>query len=265
MSKYYYHATSDLMTFKDILKDKQIKCARLLGKTFKHDLSSLGFNGLDYISVCNKLDYYDDIYGESSFEQFIYDHFCFIISGEIKCRKLIDAASISISRSLDVTFGVGYNGNEYISLCRLNDDSYQAESAYQVFVRNRYCFIISDEIPAIKSLDINSKEIREQYSKELLTFIKNRDISEIRFSDMKDEWQVKKHIPLQYIVGIGIPKRRLEFYPEYFYSLQRAIALAEIYHFDVVDTSDYKFIEKYETNPSTDYEKEKIKTIVYQR
>lgn len=87
MSKYFYHATSDLKTLKDILQDGEIKSPRLLGKTIRHDLDNLGLNGLDYISVCNKLDNYDDSYGESSFEQFIRDSFCFIISSDIEILK----------------------------------------------------------------------------------------------------------------------------------------------------------------------------------
>ncbi len=190
-------------------------------------------------------------------------------TGEIKCRKLIDREGIKIHRTLEVTLGVGYNGTEYISLCRLNQDSYQGDSAYQIFVRNSYCFIISDDIPAIKPLDISSQEIRKQYSEELLLFVKNRDKSEVRFTNMKDEWQIKMRIPLQYIVGIAIPIRRLKYYPHHFYDIQRAIALAEMYHLDVVDSSAFNFIEKYESSEDpeaeTEKEKGKIKTIVYGR
>lgn len=82
---------------------------------------------------------------------------------------------------------------------------------------------------------------------------------------MKDEWQVKKRIPLTNIVGIGIPVRKLEYYSEIFYDIQRALALAEIYHLDVVDSSKYKFIEEYESIEYTEEVKEKIKTIVYRR
>lgn len=184
---------------------------------------------------------------------------------EIKCRRLIEKENIVIRRSLDITLGVGYNGNEYISLCKLNDYSYEGESAYDVFVRGNFCFVISDDIHAIKPLDIDSREIREKFSQELLSFIESRDISELRFSNMKDEWQVKTRIPLQYIKGIGIPIRKIEYYPEMFYYIQRAIALAEMYHLDVVDSSKFKFIEAYESGKSTDEEKEKIKTIVYGR
>lgn len=87
MSKYYYHATYDLLSFIDILKDKGIKCLRLLGMTIEHDLDKLALNGLDYICLCNKLVNYEDIFGENSFEQFILDSFCFIVSNEINVIK----------------------------------------------------------------------------------------------------------------------------------------------------------------------------------
>lgn len=186
-------------------------------------------------------------------------------TGEIKCRKLIEKENISIRRTLDVTLGVGYNGWEYISLCKLNDYSYEIDSAYDVFVENDFCFIVSDDIPAIKTLDIDSKQINERFSQEILDFIYNRGTSNLRFSNMKDEWQVKSRIPLHQIVGIGIPVRRLEYYPEIFYNIQRAIALAEIYHLDVVDSSKYKFIESYESSEYSEETKEKIKSIVYGR
>lgn len=186
-------------------------------------------------------------------------------TGEIKCRKLIEKENIVIRRSLDVTLGIGYNGWEYISLCKLDDYSYEKGSAYDVFVRGSFCFIISDEVHAIKPLDINSKEGKKEFSQEPLDFIFNRDDSELRFSDMKDEWQVKKRIPLTNIVGIGIPVRKLEYYSEIFYDIQRALALAEIYHLDVVDSSKYKFIEEYESIEYTEEVKEKVKTIVYRR
>lgn len=87
MSKYYYHATYDLLSFIDILKDGSIKCSRLLGNTIEHDLDKLSLNGLDYICLCNKLENYEDIFGDCSFKQFILDSFCFIISKEIDVIK----------------------------------------------------------------------------------------------------------------------------------------------------------------------------------
>ncbi len=123
MSKYYYHATSDLSLFRDILKDQAIKSPRLLGKTIEHDLGYLSFNGLDYISLCNKLDHYDDNYGDSSFEQFILDSFCFIISGEINVVKptIIDWANFyeyiaikeEIYKNIDLGLHVSFYADEY--------------------------------------------------------------------------------------------------------------------------------------------------------
>ena len=60
----------------------------------------------------------------------------------IKCRRLIEEENIPITRTLDVTFGEGYNGFEYISLCRLTDTSSNAESAYDVFIKDRFCLMI---------------------------------------------------------------------------------------------------------------------------
>ena len=87
MSKYYYHATYDLLSFIDILKDGSIKCLRLLENTTINDLDKLAFNGLDYICLCNKLVNYEDIFGDSSFEQFILDSFCFVVSNKIDVVK----------------------------------------------------------------------------------------------------------------------------------------------------------------------------------
>lgn len=87
MSKYYYHATYNLSSFFDILNEKGIKCLSLLGMTVEHDLDKLAFNGLDYICLCNKLPNYEDILGDSSFEQFILGSFCFIVSNEINVIK----------------------------------------------------------------------------------------------------------------------------------------------------------------------------------
>ena len=81
MSKYYYHAVDSFENFIKILNDGEIKSARLLGKTIEKDYLNLGLNGLDYICLCNKLNKY--VLGYNSFESFIVDSYCFIISDDI--------------------------------------------------------------------------------------------------------------------------------------------------------------------------------------
>lgn len=184
-------------------------------------------------------------------------------TGEIKCRRLIEKEGIKTSRTLDPIFGVGYNGYEYISLCQLNNFSYNSESAYRVFVRNHYCFIISNEINAVKTVYVHSKEIDEYYKEEFITSLRNQFEGDLRFSNMQDEWQVRNRVSLNDIVGIGIPFNMLQYNNHN--DIQRAIALAEIFHLDIVDTSNFNFIEKYESEGPTDYEKEKMKKLVYER
>lgn len=85
MSKYYYHGIDSFRIFMKILSDGEIKSARLLGKTIDKDYLNLGLNGLDYICLCNKLGKY--VLGYSSFESFIFDEYCFIISDDIDVIK----------------------------------------------------------------------------------------------------------------------------------------------------------------------------------
>lgn len=85
MSKYYYHGVDSFRIFMKILSDGEIKSARLLGKTLDEDYLNLGLNGLDYICLCNKLNKY--VIGNNSFESFIADSYCFIISDDIDVIK----------------------------------------------------------------------------------------------------------------------------------------------------------------------------------
>lgn len=83
MSKYYYHGVDDLSTMLSIIKSQEIKSKRLLGDDVEY-----GFNGLDYISVCNKLpkEEYKKYY-MNTYENYIKHNFCFIISDEIETIK----------------------------------------------------------------------------------------------------------------------------------------------------------------------------------
>lgn len=85
MSKYYYHGVDSFRIFMKILTDGEIKSARLLGKTLEKDYCNLGFNGLDFICLCNKVN--EHALGYDSFEYFIVDSYCFIISDDIDVLK----------------------------------------------------------------------------------------------------------------------------------------------------------------------------------
>lgn len=183
----------------------------------------------------------------------------------IKCRRLIEEENIPITRTLDVTFGDGYNGFEYISLCRLTDTSSNAESAYDVFIKNSFCLIISDDIPAVKTFDVNDKKLMEKYRKEKLEFSLNKNTSELRFSDMQDEWQVKTFIPLDKIIGIGIPLRYFRYVKSKneIKKVNSILEIAYILGLDIVDTSEYKFAYAYEQEKEINNEVVKIRKIQY--
>jgi len=183
----------------------------------------------------------------------------------IKCRRLIEEENISITRTTDVTFGDGYNGYEYISLCRLCDESFKCDSAYDVFIRNNFCVIVSNDISAIKTIDSTNPIIKTKYEKEILDFCLNKNTSKFRFSDMKDEWQVKTMIPFDKIIGIGIPLNHFKYnaFDGNIKEVNLLLEMAFVLGLDVVDTSEYKFAYAYEKEKETKKEVVKIRKIQY--
>ncbi len=83
MSKYFYHGTLEIDTLIKILLSGSIKSRRLLN----YDIPGY-FNTEDYVSLCRKIDdltYYDEY--RNSFESFIENNFCLIISNEVNAIK----------------------------------------------------------------------------------------------------------------------------------------------------------------------------------
>lgn len=127
MSKYYYHAVDSFRIFMKILSDGEIKSPRLLGKTLEKDYLILGLNGLDYICLCNKLD--KNVSGYSSFETFIFDTYCFIISDDIdvikpsvfKCNNDMDYLEAK-SRALSEGIQLSTFADEYRTKYRITMD-----------------------------------------------------------------------------------------------------------------------------------------------
>lgn len=162
-------------------------------------------------------------------------------TGEIKCRRLIDEENIQIERTVENTFGAGCNGYEYISVCNKND-YFDSEDSFNVFIRNSYCFIITDDIEAIKTINIHDKNNSDKYKNEYANFVSNNSNSSIRFSIMPDEYHIKTSVPLSKIIGIGFPFKRLTKKEiELLFNLSYELKI------DVVDTGNPLFIEDYES------------------
>lgn len=170
--------------------------------------------------------YYHGVYN-------IYKMFDIIKSGGIKSKRL-----------LGYEYGYGYNGYDYVSICnKTNDyeinDNKVSNSSFVNYIYNKFCFIISDQIPAIKTyyIDEDSKLSSLNILKSLATDIEDR------YSDMFDEFQVRDQILLKDIVGIGIPfdvnnKKDIK--------LEKLYDIAHSLGWDIVDTSHIDFVEEYE-------------------
>ena len=172
-----------------------------------------------------------------------------LLTGEIKCRRLIIEEKIDIKDGEDISFVTGYNGYEYISLCKFNNYSFTNNSAFSIFIRNSFCLIISDKIEAIKTIHYNNPDVSSCLQKEIQNFYKNNDESTYRFSDMCDEWQVRTRIPSKYFIGIAIPFSKIVCCNPR--KIQMLIELAHMHNLEILDSEDMLFMVKFEKKKGT--------------
>lgn len=163
--------------------------------------------------------------------------------------------------SLDRAFDIFKNGGiqsqiqsdtdmNYISIYKKlpseeYDRAFRYKHAFSSVVENCFCFIISDEIDAIRPIRIPTCSYSGMEMKRLKEIHKNR-----RFTEMCDEWQVRDRIPLSSIVGIGIPIRWITLHWKDVGQLEKLgelVTIAEKLCLDIVDTNNPKFVEEYET------------------
>ena len=159
-------------------------------------------------------------------------------TGGLKCKRLLGQEEH------------GFNGLDYISVCKkYAEEDYQntdMNNAFYSCVQGNFCFIVSERVDAIKTH--SSGQIKwYDYSDSLLTDKRNR------ISDMFDEWQVYKEIPLSAIIGIGIPVQclapTLKDFPSdcnTIKSFRKLLELANELGLDIVDTNQRGFVEEYE-------------------
>lgn len=121
-----------------------------------------------------------------------------------KMIEIIQSGAIKSRRLQGVTSEFGFNGDDYISICSKEDEKEYSKypiNAYDRYISNSFCFIISDDIPAIK---VRYIEVYNDFDFETI-LERMIEKPEQRYSDMFDEWQVKDEINLNHIIGIGIP------------------------------------------------------------
>ena len=122
-----------------------------------------------------------------------------INDGAIKSRKEL----ISQKEKLKDLEPVGFNGFSYVSVAKRVSEISTDSSCFNNFIFGQYALII-ENCQAIKTI---------QCDNELLARIISIIPQPIRLSYWADEYQIKKEIKLDKIVGIKIPEKGINFTP----------------------------------------------------
>lgn len=118
------------------------------------------------------------------------------IGEEIELETLESMLTIMDTGVIKSRGSVGYSGDEYEHVClyRKNDNhNYSGGdrmgTAYEGWINHAFCFVISPNIEALKTAHYHNLE----------------DESSASFTDLIDEWRSDGEIPLDRVVGIGLP------------------------------------------------------------
>ena len=172
--------------------------------------------------------------------------------------SIIQSGGIKSKRKQNLSYKIGFNGADYVSVCKKVPDEDYANffnSAFENYIVNKFCFIIDNRIPAIKPQYIADASNWNRF--ELIKLMVSNPNN--RFTDMIDEWQIKDEVPLTYIIGIGIPVKKINSLLvsktvdsnviEHIKTvLDKIIEFALNLNIDIVDSSNMHFIEEYESN-----------------
>lgn len=182
----------------------------------------------------------------------------------LKLLEIIESGGLKSRRLQNKTSSLGFNGNDYISVCeRKNDEEYSkySNNAFYNYIVFRFCFIISHSIEALPIQYIDCQKF-DSFA-EANEYV--RSFPTIRFSDMFDEWQVKDEISLSDIVGIGLPVHKILNYirngseKELFkYNLGRLYSIVEALNWIIVNTDTLYMEDKFIEYLNIEEEKKKI-------
>lgn len=185
---------------------------------------------------------------------------------------LVDEKILSILKEKEInsasrrksTNSIGFNENDYISLCKyLGEETYKEHenNAFHKYILNNFCFIISEDLEVETPIFIENASTMNRF--ELMNMrIRNPNK---RFSDMIDERQVYYVIPLEKIVAIGIPYNKKPvvgnliklssftyFTPdEYLDFIGKIESMAADLNIPIVDSSDPNFALVFEEKSKT--------------
>lgn len=121
-----------------------------------------------------------------------------------KVLDILKKREISSAARMGVNKRIGFNGNDYVSICsNMGEEVYSTgvNNAFNKYIVNNFCFVIDDDI------EVQKPEYIPDASKmgALELFNLRRNNPDKRFSDIIDEFQVRDCIPFDKVVAIGIP------------------------------------------------------------
>lgn len=163
--------------------------------------------------------------------------------------EIIDSGGLKSNRLLGNNLAQGYNGLDYISVCegeRFYKYLVRKESAFKLFIKNNFCFILSSDISVVKPKYLNWNHFKH-YS-DLVNYMNL--FPDYQFSDLFDEWQVKDEISLDYVIGLGLPLKSLIrthiLDVKITKELEHLYMLARLFNWDIVDSSSFFSLYNYE-------------------
>ncbi len=234
---YYKSQLQELLTFVkdlkiDIVNTDSLICLRDYNERqgfLEHPIYDYSLERIVDGNFCSRYYYH----GLGKIRDSLYYLLSILTTGGIKSKRLLGYESF-----------YGYNGADYVSVCKKYPKGEYRQNrmnAFYSYVMDSFCLILSDSIPAFK---LSPDYIRPNIFDKVI---------DRRVSDMFDEWQVKDQIPLSSIIGIGIPLKKLKNFmgrlvKEDFETLRKIVLLAKELGLDIVDSSHPKFVEKYEAS-----------------
>lgn len=172
-----------------------------------------------------------------------YDTFAF---GELKkLEKILKDGYLLSRRKLGLNVEMAaFNGMDYISLCDLSKE-HEDYSAYNIYTKRGLSLLFDKSIKVIEP-NYYQREIRDVvYFKK----IHEMGLGKTRYSDLKDEVQVKNELSLEYLRGILLPylkimNRTCLNYANYY--LDEIYSLLKQYNYDVpiINLDDEKVLTK---------------------
>ncbi len=161
--------------------------------------------------------------------------------------SILHDGRVKTKGQLNSTNKYGFNGMEYISLCRKEKNrEYRRRrgeaTAYTNYIYDEFCFIFRDTIRAEKTMNCDFLSTISAFYELLQKY------PDERISLLFDEWQFKGALPLTECIGIGIPLEHIEKDKDSvtLKKLKQVLLLADALGIDIINSSDPYFIEKYE-------------------